>query len=177
MNRQKMTVELVEHGPEHLTETLRWLTDNPRLREQIDCLSAPGSAAENEAYWRSKWAEKAREDYAIIADGKHVGNCGLSDIDTKRRKAQMWIYVAEGRGNGVGTAAVRELLSTAFNGLALEKVYLRVLSTNREAEAFYRRFGFIEEGRLRHDTLLGGKFVDAHLLSILASEFFRDNQR
>jgi RimJ/RimL family protein N-acetyltransferase len=158
-------------GEEHLESTSRWLTASPTLREQIDCLAAP-SAGENEAYWRSRWADKSREDYAIVDENSiHVGNCGLSDIDPKRGKAQLWIYVAEREGHGVGGRAVRLLLARAFDALKLERVYLRVLATNPRAYAFYRRLGFVEEGRLRHDTVSENNFVDAFLLSMLSDEF------
>jgi RimJ/RimL family protein N-acetyltransferase len=173
MRRQLPTsVALIRHGPQHLEATCRWLTIDSGLREQIDSLAAPTSEQENEAYWHSKWADKSREDYAIVVDNaRHVGNCGLSDIDLKRLKAQLWIYVAEDRGKGAGKSAVRRLLARAFNGLNLERVYLRVLATNPQACAFYRKQGFVEEGRARHDTRLDGKFVDAYLFSMLASEF------
>jgi len=164
-------VKLVRLGEEHLESTRRWLTASPRLREQIDCLAAP-SSAENEAYWRSKWADKAREDYAIIdGDVVHVGNCGLSDIDPKRQKAQLWIYVVERQGRGLGSRAVQLLLARAFDDLKLERVYLRVLITNPRAHAFYRRLGFVDEGCLRHDSVTNDKFVDAFLLSILSDKF------
>jgi RimJ/RimL family protein N-acetyltransferase len=156
---------------EHLESTRRWLTASARLREQIDCLAAP-SAAENEAYWRRKWADASREDYAILDEGAiHVGNCGLSDIDLQRGKTQLWIYLAEREGRGVGRRAVRLLLGRAFEELELERVYLRVLITNPRAYAFYLRLGFVEEGRLRRDTVSGDTFVDAVLLSMLSDEF------
>lgn len=164
-------VTIVRLGEEHLESTRRWLTASRRLREQIDCLAAP-SAAENEAYWRRKWADASREDYAIIDEGAiHVGNCGLSDIDPQRGKAQLWIYLAEREGRGIGRRAVRLLLGRAFDDLELERVYLRVLVTNPRAYGFYLRLGFVEEARLRHDTVSDDTFIDAFLLSMLSDEF------
>jgi RimJ/RimL family protein N-acetyltransferase len=164
-------VKIISFQEEHLQSTHRWLTQSPKLREQIDCISAP-SRAENEAYWRSKWADKSRDDYAIIDEiAIHVGNCGRCDIDPKRAKAQLRIYVAEREGCGFGGRAMGLLLARAFDDLRLERVYLRVLATNPRAHAFYRRLGFIEEGRLRHDTVGDDKFIDAFLLSILSSEY------
>jgi RimJ/RimL family protein N-acetyltransferase len=164
-------VKIISLQEEHHQSTHRWLTQSPKLRQQIDCLAAP-SRAENEAYWRRKWADKSREDYAIIDENAiHVGNCGLCDIDPKRAKAQLWIYVAEREGCGVGARAVGLLLARAFDGLRLQRVYLRVLATNPRAHAFYRQLGFVEEGRLRHDTVNDHEFIDAFLLSILSNEY------
>lgn len=164
-------VKIVRFGQEHLDTTRRWLTNSARLREQIDCLSAP-SRLENETYWRAKLKDETREDYAIVDDvAGHTGNCGLSEIDRKRKKAQLWIYLGDGEGRGIGEKAVRALLTRAFDDLALERVYLRVLVTNPRAYAFYNALGFVDEGRLRHDTLRGNEYVDAFLLSMLSGEF------
>jgi RimJ/RimL family protein N-acetyltransferase len=164
-------VTLVRLGEEHLETTWRWLTHSAALREQIDCLSAP-TRLENESYWRAKWQDSAREDYAIFSEGgNHAGNCGLSEIDRKRKKAQLWIYLGGFRGQGIGRKAVFALLSRAFVDLALERVYIRVLATNLRAYAFYKTLGFVEEGRLRHDTVQNSKSVDSFLLSMLSREF------
>jgi len=164
-------VKLVQFGEEHLETTRRWLTNSAGLREQIDCLSAP-TRLENETYWRAKWQDATREDYAIIDEASdHVGNCGLCEIDRKRKKAQLWIYLGELQGRGIGRRAVCDLLSRAFGELALERIYLRVLATNPRAYAFYKTLGFVEEGRLRHDTVQNSEYVDSFLLSMLCSEF------
>jgi RimJ/RimL family protein N-acetyltransferase len=164
-------VKIVRFGEEHLETTRRWLTNSAGLREQIDCLSAP-TRSENEAYWRAKWQDTAREDYAILDEAaNYAGNCGLSEIDRKRKKAQLWIYLGDLRGQGIGRQAVRALLSRAFGELVLERVYIRVLAINPRAYAFYKTLGFVEEGRLRHDTVQNSEYVDSFLLSMLSSEF------
>ena len=115
-------VKLVRFGEEHLEATRRWLTNSAGLREQIDCLSAP-TRFENEAYWRAKWQDAAREDYAIVDEAaNHVGNCGLSEIDRQRKKAKLWIYLGDVYGQGLGRKAVCALLLRAFSELALERV-------------------------------------------------------
>lgn len=164
-------VALIRFGEEHIERTLRWLTDSARLREQIDCFAAP-SREGHEACWRARVQDETREDYAIVDDiVGHAGNCGLSEIDRSRGNAQLWIYLGESEGRGIGGKAVRILLARAFDDLALERVYLRVLAANPRAHAFYKALGFVDEGRLRHDTLLGNDYVDSFVLSMLANEF------
>jgi RimJ/RimL family protein N-acetyltransferase len=163
---------LVRLGEEHLDATLGWLSD-PALRRQIDSLGQP-TAATNAAYWRAQWADPRREDYAILhAAGRHVGNCGLTGIDRSRRKAELWIYLGDSaaRGAGSGASAVRLLLRRAFDELELNRVYLRVLANNPAAERFYRRLGFVAEGRWRADTWQDGRPVDALWFSMLADEY------
>jgi RimJ/RimL family protein N-acetyltransferase len=164
-------VKLVRFVEEHVETTRRWLANSVQLRGEIDCLGAP-SRAENKAYWRAKFKDKTREDYAIIDDAiGHIGNCGLSEIDGKRKKAQLWIYLGEKQGQGIGRRAISALLSRAFDELGLERVYLRVLANNSRAFAFYKALGFTEEGRMRHDTAQGNAYVDSYLLSMLSEEF------
>jgi RimJ/RimL family protein N-acetyltransferase len=164
-------VKLVRFSEAHMGLTWRWLTMSPQLREQIDCIAAP-SRSENEAYWRAKLQDKTREDYAITDDSlDHIGNCGLSEIDAKRKKAQLWIYIGQNQGRGHGKEAVRVLLSRAFEELRLERIYLRVLVTNPHAYRFYKALGFVEEGCMRHDTVHEEEYVDSVLLSMLSAEF------
>ena len=163
-------VQLVPFGEDHLEATLGWLQD-PGLRCQLDTLAEPTAAA-NTAYWRANVADPSREDYAILdGDGRHQGNCGLRDIDRQRRKAQIWAYVGEQRGSGLGWAAVQRLLTRGFDELGLNRVYLRVLADNPGAERFWQRLGFRLEGQARQDTCLDGRFVDSRWYSMLAEEY------
>lgn len=156
---------------EHLAATCRWLRDSRQLREQVDCLTPPTEEG-NATYWRDKWRDPSREDYAILGtDGLHVGNCGLAGIDLQRRKAELWMYLGQRHGEGLGASALKQLLVRGFRHLGLSRVWLRVVATNVAAERFYARHGFVVEGRLRRDTIRDGVAVDAIAMSILANEF------
>jgi RimJ/RimL family protein N-acetyltransferase len=105
------------------------------------------------------------------AGNRHIGNCGLCDIDISRQKAQLWIYLGEVFGQGAGTIAVTQLLNRGFGALGLERIYLRVVASNQRALHFYQKLGFVEEGRFRRDTLVDGRPMDAICMSILKSEY------
>ncbi|BBL71587.1 GNAT family N-acetyltransferase [Methylogaea oryzae] len=166
-------VILLPMGEAHLSATYRWLTESPALRAQVDCI-APPTPEGNEACWRNRWGQTNREDYAIqLAGVGHVGNCGLIGIDTVRGKAELWIYLGEGHGQGVGTAAIRKLMARTFEELRLHRLHLKVMADNIAALRLYQRLGFVAEGRLRHDSRrTDGSFVDALLFSMLAEEYF-----
>jgi RimJ/RimL family protein N-acetyltransferase len=156
---------------EHIDRTCSWLAQSAALRAQIDSLDVP-TLDGNRLYWQQKLQDKSREDYAILAGAsRHVGNCGLVAIDARRRKAELWIYLGETLGRGVGAKALRLLLSRAFDDLKLHRVYIRVVATNPRALAFYLRAGFKVEGHARSDTIQDGKRLDSTLLSILSEEF------
>lgn len=50
---------------------------------------------------------------------------------------------------------------------AIRKLRLRVLSCNESAISFYRECGFVEEGRLREEFYLGGRYVDEIFMSCM----------
>lgn len=164
-------VTLAPFAEEHSDATFNWLVSDTLLRSQIDSLSPPETRDENRAYWRRRRDDARRADFAILHAGRHIGNCGLSDIDRSRGKAQMWIYVALDRGSGVGEKAARTLLAHAFDEMRLQRVYLRVLASNPQALRFYARLGFRQEGLFRRDTIQKGVSIDAHALALLAEEY------
>lgn len=156
---------------EHLARTCTQLQQSQRLRGQIDCLFPPTEDG-NLNYWRVKWRDESREDYAVVhSDGRHIGNCGLCDIDKERAKAQLWIYLWESHGTGNGSTAMRLLLTRAFDELVLNRVYLLVLADNISAINFYEKHGFVKEGVLRQDTRHGDRYIDSFLMSMLADEY------
>lgn len=167
---QPLSLERMEER--HLANTCRWLRDSSELREQVDCLRVPTEEG-NRAYWHSNWQDGRREDYAIVtaADHRHIGNCGLCDIDSLRQKAQLWIYLGEAIGQGAGTNAVARLLDRGFRILNLQRIYLRVVASNQRALRFYQKLGFVEEGRFRRDTLVDGRPIDSICMAMLKSEY------
>jgi len=158
---------------DHFDRTFEWLSASAGLRAQIDSLDAP-SIEGNRSYWRRNLQDPSRQDYAIVTDdGRHVGNCGLVSIDRSRGKAEMWIYLGDSYGTGLGSKALKLLLDHAFAVLALRRVSLRVIDGNQRAVDFYLRAGFKIEGRARSDTVRDGKSIDSTLMSILAHEHHR----
>jgi ribosomal protein S18 acetylase RimI-like enzyme len=60
---------------------------------------------------------------------------------------------------GIGSQLMVAIKEHAANH-AIRKLRLRVLSCNEPALSFYRNCGFVEEGRLREEFYLGGRYVD-----------------
>ena len=71
-------VSLVEFSPMHVHRTYEWLRD-AELRNKVDCSSQPTTEG-NEEYWARNMLDASRNDYAVIVDNEHVGNCGLNYI-------------------------------------------------------------------------------------------------
>jgi RimJ/RimL family protein N-acetyltransferase len=162
------TVTLEPLSDRHLVATLGWLRD-PGLRAQIDSLGEP-TPDEHRAYWQRRLADATDEAYAVLAGPRHVGNGGLR-LDRRRMKAELWLYLGEARGQGIGRAAAALLLRRGFRELGLNRVAVRVVATNQPALRFWRSLGFADEGRAREDTWINDDPVDSMLLSLLAREW------
>ena len=159
---------VVPLGEAHEDASIRWHADL-ELRAALETTVAPDPAG-NRVYWQRRLADDRERCYAVVEGGAHLGNCGLR-VDAARGKAELWIYLGERRGEGIGTGAVEELLRVAFDELGLRRVSLRALGTNEGALAFWRTLGFLEEGRLREDTVVDGRPVDSVWFGMLRGEW------
>jgi putative acetyltransferase len=69
------------------------------------------------------------------------------------------------QGRGVGVALMRALLDLADRYLGLVRVQLEVDVDNARAIALYKKFEFVEEGRLRCFKLRDGKPADSIVMA------------
>lgn len=92
---------------------------------------------------------------AIVADRDHIiGDVELRHINWRRGEAELRICL----GNksywnlGLGTEAVRLIVSYALAQLGLKSVYLKVYASNARAIRCYRKCGFRSVGILKKGT-------------------------
>ncbi|MGH8371620.1 MAG: GNAT family N-acetyltransferase [Gammaproteobacteria bacterium] len=97
-------------------------------------------------------------------DGHPVGHGLLEPAPLAARAHIFWLtlVVHPGHtGQGIGKLLLGALLDWAESDPRVHKVELRVRSGNQRAIGLYRRFGFVEEGRIsEHIRLSDGSFVD-----------------
>lgn len=103
-----------------------------------------------------------------------VGAVYLVNIDWVNRSAEFAIWIGDKaeQGKGAGGFATANMLAHAFKDLNLHRIYLTVLASNGRAIGLYRKFGFIEEGRLRQAVYKNGEYVGLLQMSILSQEYF-----
>lgn len=97
-------------------------------------------------YFSKNLNDKSQIIFAIYADEKHVGNCGLKNIDEKNKEAELWIYIGDVncRGKGWGKMALLSLLNFGFFEQGFLKISLHVASSNIAAINLYTKYGFVE---------------------------------
>jgi RimJ/RimL family protein N-acetyltransferase len=127
-----------------IRRTFGWL-QNKQLRDDFVIARSP-LRQDHFSYWRSLLNDPTQCVFTIRFSGKHVGNCGLKNIDAKNRSCEMWVYLADlsARGQGVASIAVQSLLEKAKSDFQCENIYLHVSKTNFPAIKLYRGKGFIE---------------------------------
>ncbi|WP_456846130.1 GNAT family N-acetyltransferase [Cellulomonas sp. P5_C6] len=131
-------------------------------RKQIDDWCATISSVEG------------RIDLAVTANGsdEYLGEIVLNEIDEVVRSANLRLAMRPGyRGRGYGTEAIQLILGLAFDGLALHRVELDVLSINARAKSLYENLGFRVEGRKRDAYRDGAGYCDGIIMSLLEDEF------
>jgi RimJ/RimL family protein N-acetyltransferase len=115
-----------------------------------------------------------RRAYSIVLkDATLIGNCEIRAFNWSARSCEVGIVIGEKQywGQGYGGEALDLLLRIAFDGLNLHKVWLTCAAYNERGLRAYRRIGFREEGRLRDDRFVDGRYHDTVVMSILEHEW------
>lgn len=131
-----------------------------------------------EAEYDESVKKGGRDDttFAIEADGKLIGQCGLygfNDMHGVVHRCDLGIAIGDKDywGRGYGREAITLLVDYAFTHWNVQRVGLQVLASNERAIRSYQAVGFVEEGRLRRYMWSNGNYVDGVCMSILREEW------
>jgi RimJ/RimL family protein N-acetyltransferase len=124
-------------------------------------------------WYATRGEQDDRLDLAIVerASGNYAGEVVLNDLDRGNRSIGFRIGLRPGfQGRGLGSEATRLVVAYAFDVLDLHRIELEVYASNPRARHVYERAGFTLEGTKREALLWDGAWVDAHVMSILATD-------
>lgn len=127
----------------------RWLNDMEVVRFLTMATSIINT--ENERNLLEELSKSHNYGIVTIEDDKLIGTCGLINMDTVNRSAEIGIFIGDKNywHQGYGTEAMRLLMDYGFRYLNLHNVMLQVYSFNKNAVECYRKLGFSEIGRRR----------------------------
>lgn len=181
--RSDGTEPVIAHGSVYLRPAERsdiplfvgWFND-ARTSSTL-ALVAPMSIPMEEGWFERAVAAQGKDGYhftiCLLADDRPVGTIGLFDLDLRNGNAGLGISIGDpaDTNRGLGSDALRALVGWAFDMLRLERVWLEVYDFNPRARLVYERVGFALEGTQRHAIFRRGRFVDVHLMAVLADEW------
>ncbi len=151
-----------------------WIND-PEVNCWMLTGHTPVSSAEEEAFYDAVEGSDSRSVFEIhlAEDGRYIGVCGLEELDTRNRCAEIGIMIGE-RGlhnSGLGRDAIETLARFAFDTLGLHTLRISYIEGNEVGAHLYRSVGFTDAGRQRERVYLRGSFHDIVLLDMLESEW------
>jgi len=124
------------------------------------------------------YESRTREDedlapFAIEAEGKYIGYCGLRGLQNRDGNLELGILIGDREywGRGYGREVVRLLLDYGFHYLGARRIALTTHAKNERAIRCYLACGFVEEGRPRQVVWIEGEYTDLVDMSILREEW------
>ena len=146
------SVELRRHDRTNYPLYARWYGDE-EIWHLTSWISRPMQRAAVERLFEEREKSSTDDSFAIHREGEDepIGVIGLSNISEANASADLSVIVgdAEARDRGLGTEAIRLILSYAFDDLGLNSVALSVFDFNEAAIHTYETLGFEREGRMR----------------------------
>lgn len=168
-------VMLREFRWEDLPEMRRWICDGRATRYLGTRFIRPQTWEQTEQMLRGLLMGEAGGESLVIADIGTLGYLGqisLQGVDRFSQQAELAVIVSpEHWGKGVATEAIGLMLRYAFHALNLNRVWLKVFAEHEAAVRLYRKCGFVQEGVLRQDAFLEGRYRDTIVMSVLRDEF------
>lgn len=164
INKKKVArIQLEDLKEEHLHEIGKMLEED-EAREMLGAITLPVL---------NDYKGKNNISYVII-NGKNefIGIVELFNISWKNRRGELSIIIkSQMRSKGYGYDAINKILEIAFSEYGMNRIWLRVLETNRKAINLYKKVGFFQEGICRDESLRKGQFINQIQMCILAKDW------
>lgn len=166
LSNQKVSLKIIEkHDLAHIKI---WKNDLTIMNQII---SKPFFSSELKI---SDWLNSVSNDpnqalFGIFGQSNEIiGIVRLMYIDWINRTTLLGIYIGneKNRGQGYGKATLELIADYAFTNLNLRKIGLNVLAENHSAVLLYKKFGFQEEGCLKENVYIDGKYKDVLVMSL-----------
>ena len=160
-----------------LPDYVEWLND-PEVT-QFTQLESGSATLEGEREWFASVnsPDSTARNWAIEADGRHIGNCALH-LHESGEMAGFGIIIGDKTqwSKGYGSAALREVLRIGFEEMNLQRIHLTALAPNTRAVRCYEKCGFRHEGLRRRHFLKRGKWLDVVCMGILREEWEAEHE-
>lgn len=145
-----------DRGP--LGKWLPWAKDSFSINDEIDFIQNGRQEMAADSFW-----------FAIIqVDGQAAGMVDLHNISQEHHRCEIGYWLAnQFQGQGIMTAAIRELEAIAFNELHMNRLEIFADAENEKSRAIATRRGFKLEGILNQYVNYSDQFRDMALYAKL----------
>lgn len=169
-------IMLREYRKEDLPYMRKWVNDIEITKYLSNAFLYPHTLNNTEEYLNTMLEGSTNAKGFIIANKEtegYIGQIDLIKIDWVNRVATLGIVIGtkDYLNKGYGTEAINLLLDFVFNRLNLHKLDLEVRAYNERAIKCYKKCGFKEEGRIRENHFIDGKYTDTIFMGILKREY------
>ncbi|HEY3502214.1 MAG TPA: GNAT family protein [Actinocatenispora sp.] len=126
-----------------------------------------------EEWYRTRHDHDDRLDLAIVEQdsGECAGEVVLNEFSAEDASCNLRIMIVpRWTGHGLGSEAISLLLDHAFGTVGLHRVSLGVYAFNPRARHVYEKVGFRLEGTLRDALRWDDRYVDEHVMAVLATD-------
>ncbi len=159
-------------GREDTDRIVRW-RNNPRVRNNF--IYQKPFTREGHLNWIRTKVDTGEAIQFIICEKKTdrpVGSVYFRDISREHHRAEYGIFIGEddAAGKGIGSEVCRLACQYGFEEEGWHKIILRLLSGNTAAYRSYEKAGFRQEGCLREEVCLSGKYRDVILMGLLRED-------
>lgn len=124
--------------------------------------------------WDGRLTDRRREEYrwVVLLGEEPVGTAALMKPAWRMGYGEIGYLISEPhQGQGLGTRAVRLLVTHLFAETALRRLQALVSVENVASQRLLERLGFKLEGTLRQHFVIQGKPVDERVYGMLRSEW------
>lgn len=159
-----------------LPKYYEWVND-PEVNEGL-AIYLPLSMTDEEN-WFERVGQRDQAEKPLALEAKQgktwklIGNCTFFNIEWTPRSGEVGIMIGDKStwNKGYGTETMQLLLKHGFETLNLNRIYLRVYSSNPRARRSYEKAGFVLEGSMRQAVYQHGSYADILFMSVLRSEW------
>jgi RimJ/RimL family protein N-acetyltransferase len=170
------SIMLREYKKEDLEHMRKWVNDPEVVNNLSDIFLFPHSLNETENFLNSMLEGKSGNKEFVIArkdTEEYIWQIGFVNIDWKNRVALLGIVIGqeENRNRGYGSEAIRLLQEFVFDRMNMNRLELQLHDYNARGYRCYLKCGFREEGRIRQNFYINGRYTDTIHMGILKSEY------
>lgn len=148
-------------------QILAWRTDPEISRLMYTDIQTP-SLAHQIDWFRSISKSPSHKYWIIECRGSPVGVANLAALNVDHGRSDWAFYLGDRskRGTGLGALVEYAMIYYVFFHLKLHKLCCQVLSNNLDVVRLHEKYGFEQEGVLRHHFYRGGMWLDVYLMAL-----------